>query len=147
KYKPVAKKVHSVAATLPEEFRIVRRIPLDPLEGMLQLPVLPPEPMPGERYTQERMADMDINPEGFFTEQEVWLIHWIIRAHEKAFAWNESEKGHFREDYFDPIKLPVLPHTPWAEKMAPIPPGIMKEINEVIVQKVAAETYEGLSSS
>jgi hypothetical protein len=37
KYKPVADRVHSVPATLPEEFRIVRHFPSDPLEDMPQL--------------------------------------------------------------------------------------------------------------
>jgi hypothetical protein len=41
KYKPVADRVHSVVATLPEEFRIIRHFPSDLLEGM---PPLNPRP-------------------------------------------------------------------------------------------------------
>lgn len=37
KYKPAAKKVHSVSASLPEEFRVVRKFPSDPLENMAPL--------------------------------------------------------------------------------------------------------------
>ncbi|KAJ7441710.1 hypothetical protein FB451DRAFT_958204, partial [Mycena latifolia] len=70
KYKPVADRVHSVAATLPEEFRIVRHLPSDPLEGM---PVLNPNPaafVPGERYTAKRSVEMKINEDGFLWPEE-----------------------------------------------------------------------------
>jgi hypothetical protein len=52
-YKKVANKKRLVATTLPEEFRIVRRIPSDPLEDLPILPTNPPEFEPGERYTKE----------------------------------------------------------------------------------------------
>src|ERR1700677_2254779 len=66
KYKPVAKKIHSVIAELPEKFRIIRKITGDPLAD---LPVLNPDPplfVPRGRYTEEQKEKMDkVHPSGF----------------------------------------------------------------------------------
>ena len=46
-YKKVAKKVCPVPASLPEDFRIIRRIPSDPLLTLTPLPIHPPDFSPG----------------------------------------------------------------------------------------------------
>ncbi|KDR73892.1 hypothetical protein GALMADRAFT_71306, partial [Galerina marginata CBS 339.88] len=143
KYKPVAKRIRSVPATLPKEFRIIRRFPSDPLEFLAPLPVCPPIPTSGERYTDDRRKEINVNPDQFLTEEEEKLVHWIIKTNEKAFAWNEMEKGAFREDYFDPIRLPVLPHIPWAEKSIPVPPGLREQLTNILKSKMEAGVYEG----
>jgi hypothetical protein len=70
RYKKVANCVRPVATTLPEEFRIVRRIPHDVLADLPKLPTNPPEVLPGKRYTAERMANQKINPDGFLWPEE-----------------------------------------------------------------------------
>ena len=77
-YKKVANKVRPVATTLPEEFRIVRRIPSDPLADLPKLPTLPPDFTPGDRYTLERKEAMPVNKDGFLWPEEVKLVHYII---------------------------------------------------------------------
>ena len=52
-YKKVTNRIKPVATTLPEKFRIVRRIPSDLLAKLPILPTQPPEFMPGSRYTEE----------------------------------------------------------------------------------------------
>ena len=47
-YKKVANKTRPIATTLPEEFRIVRRILSDPLAKLLILPTHPPDFDPKE---------------------------------------------------------------------------------------------------
>lgn len=74
KYKPVDKKVHSVPGTMPEQFRIVRKFPSDPLKELPELPVNPPDFVPGKRYTEERKNAMDVNPDGFLTPEEEKLV-------------------------------------------------------------------------
>ena len=52
-YKKVANRIKPVATTLPEEFRIVRKMPSKPLEEMPKMPINPPEFTPGKRYKME----------------------------------------------------------------------------------------------
>ena len=85
-YKKVANQIKPVATTLPEEFRIVRKIPGDLLAEMPILPTKPPEFKPGIRYTAERKNKMPVNLYGFLWPEEEKLAHYIIRVHETAFA-------------------------------------------------------------
>lgn len=64
-YKKVARKVRPVSASLPEDYRIIRRIPIDPLLSLSPLPTHPPEFTPGIRLTQERLDDLELNRYGF----------------------------------------------------------------------------------
>lgn len=148
KYKPVGVKVRPVKATLPEELRVKREIIGDPLAEMPILPTHPPEFSPGERYTIERKEIIDKNhSEDFLWPEEKKLLHHFMKVQEKGFAWDASEMGTFREDFFPPVKFPVLPHEPWVERNIPIPPGIFEEVCKVIKTKIDAGVYEPSSSS
>lgn len=136
-----------VATTLPEEFRIERRIPSDPLEELPQLPTEPPDFIPGERYTQERKEAMPINKDKFLWPEEEKLVHYIMLIHEKAFAWNETEKGKFSDEYFDPVVIPTVEHIPWVLRNIPIPPGIYDRVIEVIRSKIESGIYQASNSS
>ena len=99
KYKPVALKVQPVIGELPDCFKIIRNILGDPLS---QLPILDPNPPPFSpcgHYTQEYKDIFDkLNP-GFLLPEERKLIHHFMMIHQDAFAWDDSEWGHFREDF------------------------------------------------
>ena len=64
-----------------------------------------------------------------------------------GFAWEDSERGRFREDFFPPIEMPVIPHTPWVLKNIPIPPGLYPKVCEVIRTKIDAGVYEPSNSA
>jgi hypothetical protein len=148
KYKPVAKKVKPVAATLPENFRIMRKIEGDPLASMPQLSPNPPPFVPTGRYTQERKQIIDkAHPPGFLWPAERALMHDFMRLQEQGFAWNDLERGRFRTDFFPPIQFPVIPHTPWIQKNFPIPPGLYEEVCGIIRKKMEAGVYEPSNSS
>ena len=66
KYKPVAKKVRPVAATLPEEFRTTRQIIGDPLAGMPKLSTHPPDYAPTGQYDEVAHDIVDANHPGDF---------------------------------------------------------------------------------
>jgi hypothetical protein len=146
-YKKVANRIKPVATTLPEEFRIVRKVPSDPLEDLPKLPPKPPEFSPGKRYTKERMNDMGVNKDGFLWPEEEKLVHHLIKIHEEAFAWTEEEKGRFSSEYFDPVVIPTIEHVPWVLKNIPIPQGIYDQVIEVIKNKIQAGVYEPSNSS
>ena len=114
KYKPVALKTKPVLATLPDKFRIIRNIRGDPLAEIPTLSPTPPPFIPTECYTQERKEYIDsIHNNGFLWPEEMKLMHHFMTVQEKAFAWEDNERGSFRRDFFPPVDIPVIEHTPW----------------------------------
>ncbi len=64
-----------------------------------------------------------------------------------AFAWTDSEQGHFHKDFFPPIEIPTILHKPWAQRNIPIPPGIYDKVCKIIKSKIDAGVYEPLNLS
>ena len=60
----------------------------------------------------------------------------------QGFAWEDSERGRFRSDFFPPIEFPVVAHELYIEKNIPIPPGIYEEVCRIIKSKIEAGVYE-----
>jgi len=77
------------------------------------------------------------HPPGFLLPAERNLMHHFMMLHQDAFAWNDTERGHFREDFFPPVEIPVIPHRPWIVKNCPIPPGIYNELCKLLQKKIA----------
>ena len=146
-YKKVARKVKPVAASLPEDFRTLRRIPSDPLLSLPHLSVHPPDFTPGSRLTQERLDDLQLNRYGFLWPEELKLLQHILLLNELGLAWTEAEKGRFRDDYFSPVKIPIVEHIPWAQRNIPIPTGIQNEVIQIFKDKFAAGVYEHSDAS
>ena len=128
KYKRVDKKVRPVPTTLPEEYRSVCHIPEDPLLSLPPLPTHPPDFTPGERLSQERLDELQLNRDNFLWPEELKLVQHILKVNERALAWTDAEKGRFKDEYFAPVKIPVIKHVPWAQKNLPIPPGILEKV-------------------
>jgi len=141
-YKPVARKVRTIPEPISEEFLITRRLPDDPLEGLLELPLHPPDFAPGTRFTQERADALDLDPANWLWPEELKLLRWIVLAHERAFVWDASECGRFKEEYFPPIWIATVPHTPWVQRNIPIPPAIFDEVVKIIKDKIQGGVYE-----
>lgn len=148
KYKPVALKVRPVLGDLPDRYRIRREIIGDPLHNLPQLPIKPPNFVANGRYTEERKEKMDAaHSENFLTTEERKLMHWLIAEHHEAFAWDDTERGKFKEEFFPPIEIPTIAHIPWVEKQFRIPPAIYDEVCKVIKRKIDAGVYEPSNSS
>jgi len=141
-YKPVAKKVRTVPTTMPAEYRVVRQLPEDPLAGMPELPTHPPEFIPGSRFTRDRANKLDLDPANWLWPEELKLIRWLVRVHERAFVWCTSERGRLNETYFPPYKIPTVPHTPWSQRNIPIPPATLGEVIHIIKEKISSGVYE-----
>jgi hypothetical protein len=74
-------------------------------------------------------------------------MHYFMCVHNLGFAWNDSQRGKFREDFFPPVEIPVIPYTPWVQRNIPIPPGIYEEVCRLIPAKIDAGVYEPSNSS
>ncbi|KAJ8580869.1 hypothetical protein M405DRAFT_694915, partial [Rhizopogon salebrosus TDB-379] len=121
-YKKVANRVKPVATTMPAHARIVRRFPEDPLLSLPPVSSHPPDFIPGTRLTQERMDDLGVFSNNFLWPEEQKLVAHVLMNNELALAWDESEKGRFRDEYFPPVIIPTITHTPWVHRQPPIPP-------------------------
>ena len=148
KYKKVADKVKPVLGNLDEKFRIIREIKGDPLATLPVLPTHPPDFVPTGRYTEERKKAMDKLHKGtFLWPEERKLLHHFVGVHNEAFAWDDTERGSFKSEYFPPIVIPTVAHVPWVLKNRPVPPGLYNRICDLIKQKIDAGVYEPSNSS
>lgn len=146
-YKKVANKVKPVATTMPAHARIIRCIPEDPLQSLPLLSQNPPAFHPGSRLSQNRMDDLGVFKNDFLWPEECKLAAQVLSNNELALAWDESEKGRFRDDYFPPVIIPTIEHIPWADCQPPIPPSIRDEVIRLIKSKIASGVYEASNSS
>jgi len=115
------------------------------------MPILsdhPPSFDPVGRYTVKRKLIIDkAHPGDFLWPVERDLMHHFMCLHHDAFAWNDDERGHFREDFFPPIEIPTIQHKPWVVRNLPIPPGIYDQVCREIQQKLDAKIFEPSNSS
>jgi len=146
-YKRVDKKIKPVSTTFPEEARVKRQIPINPLTTLMPLSKRPPNFIPTSHITQERLEILNINPDKFLSEEEEKLFIQVMTNNEKALAFTDIERGTLKESYFSPYIMATVPHTPWEYKNIPIPPGIKDKVIEVLKDKMAAGVYEPSQSS
>lgn len=146
-YKRVDKKVKPVPGVFPEESRVLRRFPEDPLKSLPLLTQTPPEFKSNGRLTQERLKELNINPDGFLWPEEEKLFSHVLQLNQHTLVFEEEERGTFREDYFTPYIIPTVPHIPWAFTNIPIPPGLREKVVSLLKEKMSAGVYEPSQSS
>jgi len=147
KYKRVDKKVRPIPTTLPKEYRSVHHIPEDPLLSLPPLPTHPPDFTPSECLSQEPLDKLQLNHNNFLWPEELKLVQHVLKVNERTLAWTDAEKGRFKDEYFVPIKIPVIKHVPWAQKNLPIPPGILEKVIKLFREKIATGVYKPSDSS
>ena len=74
-------------------------------------------------------------------------MHHLMMLHEDMFAWEVSECSHFREDFFPPVEIPVIPHMPWVQRNVSIPPGLFDKVCCIIKEKIDSGVMEPSKSS
>ena len=146
-YKTVDRKVKPVSGTFPQEALVRRSFPHNPLDGLPVLSKNPPEFIPTQHMTLERMKILEINSTGFLWPEEEKLFQHVMVLNEKALAFEETDHGTLHEDYFSPYIMPTVPHIPWEEKNIPIPPGIKEQVIELLKHKMDAGVYEHCQSA
>ena len=146
-YKRVDRKVKPVPAVFPEDAKVTRKSPEDPLKTLPKLSANPPEFKSGNRLTLERLKELNINEIGFLWPEEERLFAHILLLNEKSLAFEETDRGSLRDDYFSPYIIPVIPHVPWEYSNIPIPPGIKDKVITLLKEKIAAGVYEPSQSS
>ncbi|KAI0056167.1 hypothetical protein BV25DRAFT_1814497, partial [Artomyces pyxidatus] len=146
-YKRVDQKVRPVAGTFPQDARVRRQIPEDPLTSLPLLTKHPPEFTPTTRISTEGINKLEINKEGFLWPEEEKLFKHIMVLNEQALAFEDDQRGTIKESYMSPYIIPTVPHEPWVHKNIPIPPGIKNKVIDLLREKMRAGVYEPSQSS
>ncbi|KAL4250180.1 hypothetical protein AB1N83_014095 [Pleurotus pulmonarius] len=146
-YKCVGQKIHPVSGVYPEDIKVIRKIPEDPLKSLPVLPKHPPKFTPGKCLTEERLKGMEVNKDNFLLPEEERLFNHILQLNEITLAFEEQDRGTLRKDYFSDYIMPTVPHTPWEYKNIPIPPGIKDKVIDILKNKIDAGVYEPCQSS
>ncbi|EIN03353.1 hypothetical protein PUNSTDRAFT_33399, partial [Punctularia strigosozonata HHB-11173 SS5] len=146
-YKRVDRKVKPVPGIYPEDAKVIRQFPQDPLLNLVKLPTHPPDFTPTTRITEERMKGMEVNSDGYMWPEEEKLIKHVLVTNERALAFEDHERGIFRDDYFSPYIIPVEPHSPWEYPNIPIPPGHRDEVIRMLKEFIANGVYEPSQAS
>ena len=123
KYKPVARRKRPVPNVIPENVKVKRRFPSDPLVNLPKLPIKAPVFAPTSKFTTERMEKLAIDKNPDLSSDEINLLQYILVLNERSIVFDENERGTFRQDYFSDYQMPVMEHEPWREKNIPLPPG------------------------
>jgi hypothetical protein len=146
-YKPVDRRVRPISGTFPQEALVRRSFPHDPLEGLPILSKIPPEFSPTHKITADRLKLIKINEDGFLWPEEEKLFAQVMVLNEAALAFEETDRGTLREDYFSPYVMPTIPHSAWEERNIPIPPGIKDKVIDLLKHKMDAGVYEHCQSA
>jgi hypothetical protein len=93
------------------------------------------------------LDNLELNKYDFLWPNELKLAQHILKLNKKALAWTEAERGRFCDEYFSPVKIPTIAHTPWVHKNIPIPTGILDDVIDLFKKKIAAGVYEPSDAS
>jgi len=64
----------------------------------------------------------------------------------QAFAWEDNERGKFKEEYFLAIEIPTVAYILWVERPFRIPLVIHDEVCSIIKRKIDTGVYEPSNS-
>ena len=142
KYKKVSQKVRPVAIQIPEHQKPQRQIPGNPLQNLPILPHHPSNFIPTTKITAERMDELAIDKHDELWPEERKLLQQVLCLNERSIAFDESERGTFRNDYFSDYVIPTIEHEPWIEKNIPLAQSKYDQIISLLKEKVKAGVYE-----
>jgi hypothetical protein len=149
KYKPVDKKKKPVPISMPP----LKRLPYKPIPP----PPLPPFPThppriedfePTERLTRDRVSAILKNvDEDFLSEEELSLLFWVLAQNEQAIAFDDSERGTYKTEYFPDYIMETITHTPWQLPPIRIPESIKDEMRDMLKKQMESGNLELSHSS
>jgi hypothetical protein len=86
-------------------------------------------------------------PEDFLSDREIDLLIFVVRTRDKAFAFNDAERGTFSREYFPDYEIPVIEHTPWVQPPIRVPKAIEDTVRQMLLDQKAAGKYEYSTAS
>ena len=90
------------------------------------------------------LSNMDSD---FLSKEEQRLLFWVLTQNEQAIAFEDSERGKFRSEYFPDYIMEMVPHIPWQLPPIPIPRAIKTEVEELLRNQFKSGNLERSTSS
>lgn len=84
---------------------------------------------------------------GFLSEDEISLLMWVLRQNENAIAFDDSERGCFKQKYFPDYIIETVPHIPWAIRPLRVPESVKEEMNDMLRDQKESGNLETSESS
>jgi hypothetical protein len=139
-YKWVNQKIKPISQKIPQEFKVTRTVPYDPLTTLVTIDVNFTDLEPTQKFTQEWIdkIDNDMRSHEFLSPEEHKLFLHVLIKNEAAIAFIDADRGTLKESYFSPYKIPYIAHEPWQQKNIPIPPGLREKVIELLQLKIKA---------
>ncbi|MBW0522153.1 hypothetical protein O181_061868 [Austropuccinia psidii MF-1] len=143
KDKSVLKKVRPVNEPMPQDLN--PPLSRDSYETLLS----PNPPIFQETFkvAHERLQEVNFDPPGWLSYEEINLLKKFITLREKPIAFCEEERGLLKHSYGKPYKRPIMSHEPWQKKKIPIPKSILPQFTELIREIIRTWLYEQSTSS
>ncbi|RKP33240.1 hypothetical protein BJ085DRAFT_23160, partial [Dimargaris cristalligena] len=123
KYKSVKEKIRPVLAPLPDG-NCPSALPQAPFEGV-----------DTPRLTDQRLEQL-VENSGFLLATERTAFKEMLKQHERAFCYQDSEMGLLKPHIAPPVFIPMVPHIPWSYKPFPITKAILSQVIVMLQEKV-----------
>jgi hypothetical protein len=138
---------------VPISVPTLKRKPYKPIP-VPTIPEFPTRPPKIEEfvYTKRFMADrvtavLNNIEQGLLSEEERRLLFWVLTENEEAIAFEDNERGTFKEKYFPDYIMETVPHEPW--QLAPIwlAESIKGEVTQMLKDQMDSGNLEPSTSS
>ncbi|MCO5550804.1 hypothetical protein L7F22_004296 [Adiantum nelumboides] len=126
KYKNGAKKVKPVAS---------------PLEQASLQPSLRNRKMIRHKFTKEYFKELQIDCEGFLTQEETKCFKEMLAKHGKDFAFEPHEIGWHDPSLVAPIVIFTIPHVPWNLGPILVPKAYLPKLVELLNDMVIIPSF------
>ena len=147
-YKWLDKCIKPISQSIPQEFKVTRSIPYDPLTTLIPLDIHFGKNQAIVKFTQnwidKLLADMESHH--FLWPEECQMFMHVLIKNKAAIAFKDEHWGTLKETYFSPYKIPHIPHIPWQERNIHISPGLRDKVIDLLRLKIKARVYEPCQS-
>ena len=83
----------------------------------------------------------------FLSSEEADLLFWVVSQNEEAIAFDDSERGTYKREYFPDYVMEVVEHEPWRLPPIRIPESIREEVTQMLQNQLDNGNLEPSTAS
>ena len=70
------------------------------------------------------------------------MFLYIMSINERTLAFDKTQRGTLRDDYFSPYIISVIPHTSWEHHNILIPLALRDQVIALLKEKIKVGVYK-----